>query len=614
MAKTEIKQNQTATKINAAKGKSRKGGGGGFLMLFLIIFVMITGRSLFLSTEKSKTESISAMTFTEFVKASDKKQIKAVTLNGFQADGELKDGTRFTAVIQSDPEMLQQIARNGADVKIDDSKGFWDIIGAAFPVVMLLIFLWWIFRGMRAMHGGGGLANMIGGKTKISSGKKSIKFADVAGIDGIKKEVSEIVDFLKNPKKYRELGARIPRGVLLSGEPGTGKTLLAKAIAGEADVPFFAVSGSDFSGIIVGLGVQKIKDFFDLARKHAPCILFIDEIDAIGGIRGRAINSDSDREATLNQLLIEMDGFVSTENLIIIGATNRPDMLDAALLRPGRFDRQVHIDLPDMAGRLAILELYAKKMKIAKDVSMQIAARGTTGFSGADLNNLLNESALLAARDNRKEITIADLDEARDKILMGPRKERKMRPEDVKLTAYHEAGHAFMSVHYKGITDPIHKATILPRGRALGMVQYLPLDDKVSLTLEEIRAEMEIALAGRAMEELFFGTKKITTGADSDIAKATYMARKAITSWGMSPKVGIMAINQVEAWGRNTLENASEKTAEQVDNEVRAWIDAAYKKAMSILVKNKGILKKLAEQLLKCETLTREEIEKIVKK
>jgi cell division protease FtsH len=613
--KSEVNKSKIDTKISVTRTKPRNSGNG-FLMLFVIIFGALTVRSIITSFEKVDPNKISEMTFTQIFDASNKKQIKSIKINGINASGELTDGKKYIAKINSDPELLQTFAKNGANVVIDDSKGWVDILGTWVPILMGLFFMWWIFRGMKMMggSGNGGIGKMIGSSTRIDTGKQPIRFSDVAGIDTVKKEVSEIVDFLKNPKKYRDLGARVPRGVLLSGEPGTGKTLMAKAIAGEAGVPFFAVSGSDFSGIIVGLGVQKIKDFFDLARRSAPCILFIDEIDAIGAARGRNINSDSDREATLNQLLIEMDGFSSSENLIIVGATNRPDMLDSALLRPGRFDRQVHIDLPDMAGRLAILNLYAKKMKLASNVSMEVAARGTTGFSGADLNNLLNESALLTARDNRKEITNADIDEARDKILMGPKKDRKMRPQDLKLTAYHEAGHALLSIHYKDITDPIHKATILPRGRALGMVQYLPIDDKVSVTLEEIMAEMEIFLAGRASEELFFGANKITTGAENDIAQATHVARKAITSWGLSSKVGTVAVNQVESWGRNSLENASQKTAELVDAEVRAWIDSSYKKSKAIISKNKTTLKKLAEELLKRETLTREEIEKIVSK
>jgi len=592
----------------------RKSGGNNFLFIFVVMFTALVIRSVLDST-RSEFADAERLSFSAIIEASNSGQIKTLSLNGLNARGELIDGTLYTAKITVSPEMLEQFAKNGAAITIDDSKGWMDYLAMWVPILMGIVFIWWIVRGFRMMSGGGaggGIASMIGGKTRIVSGRQATRFTDVVGIDNVKREVTEIVDFLRHPKKYRDLGARVPRGILMSGEPGTGKTLLAKAIAGEADVPFYAVSGSDFSGIIVGLGVQKIKDFFELARANAPCILFIDEIDAIGAKRGRSIHSDADREATLNQLLIEMDGFGTADNVIIIAATNRVDMLDAALMRPGRFDRQVYIDLPDMAGRKEILELYAKKMKLDKDISLEVAARGTTGFSGADLNNLLNEAALLAARDNRKSISNHDIDEARDKIMMGPKKDKKMRPEDIKLTAYHEAGHAFVSIHHRAITDPIHKATILPRGRALGMVQYLPTDDKVSVTREEILAELEIYLAGRAAEEVFFGANKITTGAESDIARATHVARASITRWGLSEKIGAIAVNQVDGWGRGALENASQKTAETVDKEVRAWVDSAYKKSKAVLAKNKPKVKKLADELLKRETMTREEIESLL--
>ena len=481
------------------------------------------------------------------------------------------------------------------------------------PILMGLFFIWWIFRGFKGAAGGIGRTLTQQNPTKITTGKTKTTFNDVAGIDSEKQELMEIVDFLKNKEKFQAVGARVPRGILLSGEPGTGKTLLARAIAGEANVPFFAASGSDFSGIIVGLGVAKIKEIFDMAKRNAPCILFIDEIDAIGQRRSTHSYNDQDREQTLNQLLIEMDGFSNDTGIIVIGATNRADMLDPALLRPGRFDRQVYIELPDLSGRRQILDLYAKKVKIASDVNLQDLARGTTGFSGADLENLLNEAALLAVRNGRTEIAPADIEEARDKILMGPRKVRKMRPEDIKLTAYHEAGHAFVSVMYSDITDPIHKATIIPRGRALGMVQHLPIDDKVSMTIAEVRANLAIALAGRSAEEVFFGTDKITTGAESDIAMATRLARYSITTAGLSEKVGLAAINQVNNFGNRTaLENASEKTAEIVDAEVRAWLDAAHADATRWLSKNKETVRKLAEELLARETLTGDEIKEII--
>lgn len=539
--------------------------------------------------------------------------IKTMKIRGADATGTLRDGTKYRATITYDPELLAKLAQNGTTISIDSSKGAMEYLGMWFPIILGLFFMWWIFRGMRGGAGGitRGLAQQ--NPTRITTGKPKTTFADVAGIDSEKQELMEVVDFLKNKEKFIAVGARVPRGVLLSGEPGTGKTLLARAIAGEANVPFFAASGSDFSGIIVGLGVAKIKEIFEMARRNAPCILFIDEIDAIGQRRSTGSYNDQDREQTLNQLLIEMDGFANDTGIIVIGATNRPDMLDAALLRPGRFDRQVYIELPDLAGRRAILDLYAKKIKVGADVNLQNVARGTTGFSGADLENLLNESALHAVRNGRAEIAPGDIDEARDKILMGPRKARKMRPQDIKLTAYHEAGHAFVSQIYADITDPIHKATIIPRGRALGMVQHLPVDDKVSMTIAEVRANLSIALAGRSAEEVFFGANKITTGAESDIAMATRLARYSITTAGLSPRVGLAAINQITNFGNRTaLENASEKTAELVDAEVKSWLDTAHADAKKLLTKNKKTIEKLANELLARETLTGDEIREII--
>jgi cell division protease FtsH len=599
---------------------NKKDGGAKYLIIFAVILAITIGRAIYLQPAaapgaETKQAAPLELNFSQILQNADKKNIATMAIRDGIATGELRDGLKYTAAIDYDAALLEKIAKTGASVSLDKSRGWIDYLGTWVPILMGLLFIWWIFRGMRG-GGVGGLPGKISqmNPTRITTGKTKTTFADVAGIDDAKTEVMEIVDFLKNPGKFRDLGARVPRGILLSGAPGTGKTLLARAIAGEANVPFFAASGSDFSGIIVGLGVAKIKEIFELAKKNAPCILFIDEIDAIGTKRGHSSFNDNDREQTLNQLLIEMDGFSNETNIIVVGATNRPDMLDPALLRPGRFDRQVYIELPDLAGRRAILDIYAKKFKFASGVDLADSARGTTGFSGADLENLLNEAALFAARANRTEITVADLDEARDKILMGPKKDKKMRAEDIKLTAYHEAGHAFMSTHFKGVVDPIHKATIIPRGRAAGMVQYLPTDDKVHLTLAELRADLVVSLAGRGAEELFFGRDKITTGAENDIATATYLARRAITVWGLSDKFGPVAINQMTRFeSRGALENASEKTAELVDAEVKKWMDTAYKNARAILVKNKTRVKKLAEALLKRETLTREEIEKVLR-
>ena len=594
--------------------KNRFGISTIFFGIFVALFLAVVVNS-FMSGESNQGGVVRAepveLSFSDVLRRAD--EIQTMRVRGDTAMGKLSDGTEYRATVAYSPEMLEKFADRGTAVSIDTSKGWVDYLGVWVPIIMGVLFIWWIFRGMRG--GGAGLGRALVGQnpTKVVTGKPKTTFKDVAGIDSEKQELAEVVDFLRDKSKFVAVGARVPRGVLLSGEPGTGKTLLARAIAGEANVPFFATSGSDFSGIIVGLGVAKIKDIFEMAKRNAPCLLFIDEIDAIGQRRSQNSFNDQDREQTLNQLLIEMDGFSNETGIIVIGATNRPDMLDPALLRPGRFDRQVHIDLPDMAGREEILKLHAKKIKMHESVDLGKLARGTTGFSGADLENLLNEAALHAVRSGRKLVADEDIEEARDKSLMGPRKIRKMRPEDIKLTAYHEAGHAFASTAFAGIADPIHKATIIPRGRALGMVQHLPIDDKVSMSLAEVRANLVIDLAGRAAEEIFFGADKITTGAESDIAAATALARRSITTAGLSNKIGMVSVNQAQTFGaRVPLEAASEKTAEMVDAEIRAWTDAAYKDAIKILTKNKATVEKLANELLNRETLTGDEIMEIV--
>ena len=597
-----------------------------FLGLFIVLFLVMVARVLIGvndgavvsdALEGAQEQSVIVsdkpvvLTFSDVLRRAG--DIKSIDIQENDATGVLKDGTKFKSVISYDPEFLTKLSDKGAVVSIDSSKGTLELLGTWLPILLTVLFIIWIFRGLRGGTGGLSRSLLAQNPTKVTTGKPKTTFADVAGIDVERQELMEIVEFLKNKDKFKALGARVPRGVLLSGEPGTGKTLLARAIAGEANVPFFATSGSDFSGIIVGLGVAKIKEMFEMAKRNAPCILFIDEIDAIGQKRSAHSFNDQDREQTLNQLLIEMDGFANETGIIVIGATNRPDMLDQALLRPGRFDRQVQIELPDLAGRDAILNLHAKKFKISPDAQLKEVARGTTGFSGADLENLLNEAALHAVRVGHKSVEQSDLDEARDKILMGPKKNRKMRQQDIKLTAYHEAGHAFVSVMYSDIVDPIHKATIVPRGRALGMVQHLPIDDKVSMTLQEVRANLAVDLAGRASEEIFFGADKITTGAESDIDHATRLARYSVTTAGLSPKLGLAAIKQVSTFGtRAPLENASEQTAQMVDSEIRAWLDAAHADAVKLLTKNKKTVEKLANELLKRETLTGDEIKEIV--
>ena len=599
----------------------KKDGSKFYLIAFAVLFIALIARIAYVGnankpivSEVATPKAPVELSFSDVLRRAN--DIKTMDINKDNiATGTLKDGTQYRATITYNPELLEKISKNGAVVSINNRDSMWDGVAKWLPILVSALFLIWLLKILRGGSGGGGITRSLIGQnpTKITTGKTKTTFKDVAGIDSEKQELMEVVEFLKNKDKFKALGARVPRGILLSGEPGTGKTLLARAVAGEANVPFFATSGSDFSGIIVGLGVAKIKEIFELAKRNAPCILFIDEIDAIGQSRSKHSLNDNDREQTLNQLLIEMDGFSNDTGIIVIAATNRPDMLDKALLRPGRFDRQINIDLPNLEGRRYILDLHAKKFKIDEKVSMLDVARGTTGFSGADLENLLNEAALHAVRVEHKLVEQSDIEEARDKILMGPKKNRKMRPQDVKLTAYHEAGHAFVGVHYRDITDPIHKATIIPRGRALGMVQHLPVDDKVSMTLEEVRADLAIDLAGRAAEEIFFGKNKITTGAASDIEMATNVARRSITMAGLSEKIGMVAINQANTFGqRIALENASEKTAEAVDAEIRAWIDAAYKDAKTLVSKNKATVEKIAKALLEKETLSGEEIREIV--
>ena len=606
-------------KNNTFNNKPKKDGSRFYLIAFVMLFVALIARVVwFGGTKQANVETVKApieLSFSDVLRRAN--DIKTMEIGRDDvATGRLKDGTPYKATITYNPELLEKISKNGASVSINNEDSLFDTFAKWLPLLVGVLFFVWLLRLMRGGNGGsGGITRSLIGQnpTKITTGKTKTTFKDVAGIDSEKQELMEVVEFLKNQAKFKALGARVPRGVLLSGEPGTGKTLLARAVAGEANVPFFATSGSDFSGIIVGLGVAKIKEIFELAKRNAPCILFIDEIDAIGQSRSKHSYNDNDREQTLNQLLIEMDGFSNDTGIIVIAATNRPDMLDAALLRPGRFDRQINIELPNLEGRRAILDLHAKKFKIGETVDMMDVARGTTGFSGADLENLLNEAALHAVRSEHKVVEQSDIEEARDKILMGPKKNRKMRPEDIKLTAYHEAGHAFVSLHYKDITDPIHKATIIPRGRALGMVQHLPIDDKVSMTYDEVRANLAVSLAGRAAEEIFFGANKITTGAESDIAQATRLARYSITTAGLSDKIGLVAVNQANTFGqRIALENASEKTAEIVDNEIRNWLDVAHKDAKNILTKGKATVDKLAKALLDKETLSGEEIKEIV--
>ena len=560
------------------------------------------------------------LAFSEFMDRVENKQVAEVVISGASISGVATNGTKFYTYAPYDPTMVENLRKN--DVKVtaqpEDNTGnnLWGIFVSWFPM-LLLIGVWVFF--MRQANSGNNKAMSFGkSRARLVENTKKVTFADVAGADEAKQELEEIIDFLKDPAKFQRLGGKIPRGVLMVGPPGTGKTLLARAVAGEADVPFFSISGSDFVEMFVGVGASRVRDMFAQAKKNAPCLLFIDEIDAVGRHRGAGLGGGNDeREQTLNQLLVEMDGFEDKENVIVIAATNRPDVLDPALLRPGRFDRQVTVTNPDKKGREEILKVHVKKVPLAKDVKLSVIARGTPGFSGADLANLVNEAALLAARKNKTKVTSKDFDEAKDKVLMGAeRKSMAMDDNEKKLTAYHEAGHAICSLFVEE-TDPIHKATIIPRGRALGMVQQLPEKDQYSYSKTKMLSRLIIMMGGRVAEELKFGPKKITSGASSDIAAATNLARSMVTEWGMSDKLGpvLYAENTGEVFlGKSVTQsrNMSEETAKLVDAEIKSLVVNAYQEATRLLTEHKADWEKLSEALIEYETLSGEEIKDLL--
>ena len=560
------------------------------------------------------------LAFSEFMDRVENKQVAEVTISGASINGTATNGAKFYTYAPYDPTMVESLRRY--DVKVnampEDTTGdnLWGIFISWFPM-LLLIGVWVFF--MRQANAGNNKAMSFGkSRARLIENTKKITFADVAGADEAKQELEEVIDFLKDPAKFQRLGGKIPKGVLMVGPPGTGKTLLAKAVAGEADVPFFSISGSDFVEMFVGVGASRVRDMFAQAKKNAPCLLFIDEIDAVGRHRGAGLGGGNDeREQTLNQLLVEMDGFEEKENVILIAATNRPDVLDPALLRPGRFDRQVTVTNPDKKGREEILKVHVKKVPLAKDVNLSVIARGTPGFSGADLANLVNEAALLAARKNKTKVTSKDFDEAKDKVLMGAeRKSMAMDENEKKLTAYHEAGHAICSLFVEE-TDPIHKATIIPRGRALGMVQQLPEKDQYSYSKTKMLSRLIIMMGGRVAEELKFGVKKITSGASSDIAAATNLARSMVAEWGMSEKLGpiLYAENTGEVFlGKSVTQskNMSEDTAKLVDAEIKSLVLGGYEGAKKLLEEHREDWEKLSAALIEYETLTGEEIKDLL--
>ena len=591
------------------------------IVMWLVIgFLLASFYNSFIGINKKI--QIQDIAFSEFLQELDKGNIVEVNIKGDSINGDLINGKKFKTVAPYDPNLVEKLSKQNVRINVEpinnNKSSFFNIILSWFP--MLLLIGVWIFF-MRQMQSGSGKALGFGkSKAKMLSEKiGKITFKDVAGIDEAKQELEEVVEFLKDPSKFQRLGGRIPKGVLVVGPPGCGKTLLARSVAGEADVPFFTISGSDFVEMFVGVGASRVRDMFEQGKKNAPCIVFIDEIDAVGRHRGAGLGGGNDeREQTLNQLLVEMDGFESNEGVIIVAATNRPDVLDPALLRPGRFDRQVVVPNPDILGREKILNVHLKKVTKSPNVNSRIIARGTPGFSGADLANLVNEAALLAARRNKRFVTMLEMEDAKDKVLMGTeRKSMIMKEEEKKLTAYHEAGHAIVAINLKD-SDPVHKATIIPRGMALGMVMRLPESDRISMPKTKLKADLAVAMGGRISEQLIFGDSNVTTGASSDISMATNIARKMVTEWGMSDKLGPLSYgeNEQEIFLGHSVavkKNVSEKTAEEIDKEVKKIVDEAYNTAKTIIKTHFKDLHKLAKGLLKHETLTGAEIKDLLK-
>ena len=555
--------------------------------------------------------------YTEFLNLAEKKGLNDVVIQGDTLTGKTEQGEKVRAVAPYDPDLITTLRQNGVSIKVeaqDNSPGVGTVLLSWVPT-LLLIGVWIFF--MRQMNSGGNKA-MSFGKSRAQMRTENdvkVRFDDVAGCDEAKQELQEVVEFLKDPQKFTKLGGRIPKGVLLVGSPGTGKTLLAKSVAGEAGVPFFSISGSDFVEMFVGVGAARVRDLFEQGKRSAPCIIFIDEIDAVGRHRGTGIGGGNDeREQTLNQLLVEMDGFEANDGVILVAATNRPDVLDPALLRPGRFDRQVVVPLPDIKGRIAILQVHAKKVPLSTDVEVEVLARGTPGFAGADLANLVNEAALIAARRGKRLVDMDDFEYAKDKIMMGAeRRNNAMTPEQKKTTAYHEAGHAIVAMNVEGEADPLHKITIIPRGRALGVTMQLPKEDKVTYDKIYLENQIAILMGGRLAEELVL--KQQTTGASNDIERATDLARRMVCSWGMS-SLGPLAYgdNQQEMFlGRElqTHRNVSESMAQKIDAEVRSIVERNYTRAQNIMKKNIDKLHLLSEALLELETLDKEQVDNL---
>ena len=588
-----------------------------WVVLFLLILALFNLFGNGQTTMNSRT-----LAYSDFIGKVESGEISAVVIDGEQIQVQARDGTTYVTVKpdgdQLNDKLVDTLLAKEVAVKAEPQKqsGIFSLLGVWLPFLVLIGV--WIFF-MNRMQGGGRGGAMGFGKSRaklLTEKHGRVTFDDVAGIDEAKEELEEIVEFLRNPQKFSRLGGKIPKGALLVGPPGTGKTLLARAIAGEAGVPFFTISGSDFVEMFVGVGASRVRDMFEQAKKNAPCIVFIDEIDAVGRSRGIGYGGGNDeREQTLNQLLVEMDGFEANEGVIIIAATNRPDVLDPALLRPGRFDRQVQVPNPDIKGREKILTVHARKVPLGPNVDLRIIARGTPGFSGADLANLVNEAALLAARVGKRFVTLEDFEKAKDKVMMGPeRRSMVMTEDEKKLTAYHEAGHAIVGIHVPQ-HDPVHKVTIIPRGRALGVTFYLPERDKLSLTRESALSKLASAMGGKAAEELVFGPDNVTNGAYSDIQHVTNLATAMVSQWGMSDKLGNInyTSTQESFLGSQSQFNASDESRELIDQEVRRLVDEAYERAKGILKDNWDEMENLAQGLLEYETLTGEDMMRVIR-
>jgi len=586
------------------------------LALWLVISLMMI--LLFNLFNKPRTTH-ERLSYSDFIAAVDAGKVNAVTIQGSEIIGKFADGKEFRSYKPMDATLSDKLLEKKISItaKPEEEKVSWFSIFISWFPLLFLVGVWIFF--MRQMQGGGGKA-MAFGKSRaklLTEAQGRLTFEDVAGVDEAKEELEEIIQFLKDPKKFTKLGGRIPKGVLLVGPPGTGKTLLARAVAGEAGVPFFSISGSDFVEMFVGVGASRVRDLFVQGKKNAPCIIFIDEIDAVGRHRGAGLGGGHDeREQTLNQLLVEMDGFESNEGVILIAATNRPDVLDPALLRPGRFDRQVVVPQPDVKGREMILKVHTKKTPLAPDVDLGIIARGTPGFSGADLANVVNEAALLAARKDKSVVDMRDFDDAKDKVLMGVERRSMVISEDEKKnTAYHEAGHTLVAKLIPG-SDPVHKVSIIPRGRALGITMQLPSEDKHSYSKEALLNRIAVLMGGRAAEDIIFNS--LTTGAGNDIERATDLARKMVCEWGMSDKMGPVSFGKKEEsifLGRDMSmhKNYSEATAVEIDGEIRRIVEESYSRVTTLLRDNVDILHKLARELIEKENLTGDEVEQIIR-